>query len=248
MHTKKHLGFTGLRNILSKRFSRIGDHRDKEKVNHRIHDVFMSAYAMMYFQDASLLEFQRRLESSKHGNNLKTMFSVESIPSDTQMREIMDEVDSKELAPVFDHFFRLLRREKHLEGYRVFDKYYLCVMDGSEYFSSENIRCPGCLRREIKKKQKGEASVRYTHQIVQAVVVHPRISQVIPLCPEEVRNTDGKEKQDCEMNAGKRLLEKIKTSHPGLPFVIIADSLYSKQPIIEMILSLGMRYTAYRKA
>jgi hypothetical protein len=46
MYTKKHLGFTGLRKLLSKRFSRIVDHRDKEKVNHCMHDVFMSAYAI----------------------------------------------------------------------------------------------------------------------------------------------------------------------------------------------------------
>jgi hypothetical protein len=240
MHTKKHLGFTGLRKLLSKRFSRIVDHRDKEKVAHAMHDVFMSAYAMMYFQDASLLEFQRRLESSKHGNNLRTMCGVESIPSDTQMREVMDEVDSKKLAPIFDDFFRLLQRGKHLEQYLAFGKYYLCVMDGSEYFSSEKIRCPSCLTREIKKKR--ETAVRYAHQIVQAAIVHPRISQVIPLCPEEVKNADGSTKQDCEINAGKRLLQKIKTSHPKLPLIIIADSLYSKQPVIEMILSLGMRF------
>jgi hypothetical protein len=245
MHSKKHLGFSGLRNILSRRFSHLDDHREGEQVKHRMHDVFMSALAMMCFQDRSLLEFQRRLQSTRHGNNLASMFHVRSIPKDTQMRDIIDEVDSVELEPVFNDFFRAVQRGKHLEGYRVFGKYYLCVMDGGEYFGSEKIECPSCLARTIKKKH-GDG-IRYAHQIVQPAIVHPKRSPVIPLCPEEVRNTDGREKQDCETNAGKRLLRKIRTAHPKLPLIIAADSLFSKQPFMEEILSLGMRYVLTAK-
>jgi hypothetical protein len=245
MHTKKHLGFTGLRKALSKRFSRLHDHRDSEVVEHRMHDIFMSAFAMMYFQDASFLEFERRLQSSKHGNNLNTMFAVESIPSDTHVRDVMDEVDSSDVEPLFETFFRLLQRGKQLEGYRVFDRYYLCTVDGSEYFSSEKVHCPSCLTREIRKK--GGNGVRYAHQIVEAAIVHPRIPHVIPLAPEEVKNTDGKDKQDCETSAAKRLFMKIRKSHPKLPLIIIADGLYSKQPVIEEIKRLSMRYVLVAK-
>jgi hypothetical protein len=245
MHIKKHLGFSGLRNILSKRFSRVSDHREREQVTHRMHDVFMSGLAMMCFQDRSLLEFQRRLQSSRHGNNLATMFDVHSIPKDTQMRDAMDEVNSRELEPLFDDFFRVVQRGNHLEGYRVFGQYYLCVMDGGEYFASEKIQCPSCLTRTIKKKH--SEVLRYAHQIVQPAIVHPKRSQVIPLCPEEVRNTDGREKQDCEINAGKRLLSKIRRSHPKLPLIIVADSLFSKQPFMEEVLSLSMRYVLVAK-
>jgi CRISPR type III-B/RAMP module RAMP protein Cmr1 len=208
MYTKKHLGFTGLRKVLSKRFSRIPDHRSE--ADYRMHDVLMGGLAMMYFQDPSLLQFEKRSQCSKIGNNLKTMFGLESIMSDTQMREVMDEVDPDEIQGAFRDFFRLLQRGKHLEEYRVLNNYYLCVLDGSEYFGSEKVHCASCLTQEIKKKR-----TRYSHQIVQAAVVHPKKSQVIPLAPEEVKNTDGKEKQDCETNAGKRLLEKIRKAHPG---------------------------------
>ena len=71
-----------------------------------MHDVFMSAFAMMFFQDPSLLQFQQRLEDEGHMNNLKTLFHVESIPKDTQMREVIDDVDPEEIAPLFDDFFR----------------------------------------------------------------------------------------------------------------------------------------------
>ena len=236
-HTKKHLGPSILRETLSERFRLIGDGRQETKTYHAMHDVCMSAFAMMFFQDPSLLQFQRRMEDEAHNNNLKTLFHVASIPKDTQMGDVLDEVDPEELMPLFDDFFRPLQRGKHLERYQVLDGRYIVAIDGSQYFTSEKISCPGCLIREDRS-----GKVRYSHQIVQAAIVNPTMRQVIPLAPEEVRNTDGKEKQDCEITAGKRLLGRIRTSHPKLPLVVVADSLYSKQPTIEEMVRLHMNY------
>jgi hypothetical protein len=95
----------------------------------------------------------------------------------------------------------------------------------------------------VKKK----GSPRYEHQIVQAALVRPGKRQVIPLCPEEVRNTDGVDKQDCEITAGKRLVRTLRKDHPHLPLIIVADSLYSKQPFIEALAKEGMRYVLVAK-
>src|SRR4030042_1649609 len=96
MHTKKHLSFSALRKMFSSRFLEIADFRQEGKVEHTIHDVLMSGFAMMFYQDSSLLEFQQRLQEAIHKNNLQTLFQVESIPKDSQMREVIDEVESRE--------------------------------------------------------------------------------------------------------------------------------------------------------
>jgi hypothetical protein len=228
--------------MLSKRFYALTDTRQEAKKGHAMHDVFMSGFAMMFFQDPSLLQFQQRMEDEAHVNNLKTLFHVESIPKDTQMREIMDAVDPEEIMPLFDDFFRPLQRGKHLEQYRVLDGRYIVALDGSQYFTSEKISCPGCLIKEDKK-----GKVRYSHQIVQAAIMNPDMRQVIPLAPEEVKNMDGKEKQDCEINAGKRLLARIRKSHPVLPLISVGDSLYSKQPTIDALTALHMNYVLVAK-
>jgi len=245
VRTTLHLRFPGIRKVLLKRFSRIADHRDREKVGHELRDVCMSAVAMFCYQDPSLLQFQKRTEAPILGANLRNLWSIASVPSDSQMRTVMDEIDSGEFEGLFTTFFRLLQRGKHLEQYRVLGTYYLCVVDGGEYFSSDHIGCPSCLRRTVKKKR-GDV-LQFSHQIVQAALVHPKISQVIPLCPESVRNADGTVKQDCETNGAKRLLAKLKKVHPKLPFIIVADSLYSKQPMIEGIVSRDMRYVLTAK-
>ena len=241
MQIKKHLSFGALRKMLSERFLSIKDHRQSGKIKHTLHDCMMSGFAMMFYQDPSLLQFQKRLQEAVHTNNLYTLFKVQYIPKDTQMRDVIDEVDSRELEPLFEYFFSPLQRGKPLEGYRVLDKY-IASMDGSGYFSSDKICCPGCLRKEGKK-----GNVRYEHQIVQAAIVHPDKRQVIPLATEEVKNTDGTDKQDCEINAGKRLIKKIRQSHPKLPLIIVTDSLQSKQPFIEGLKEEDMRYILVAK-
>lgn len=72
--------------------------------------------------------------------------------------------------------------------------------------------------------------------------MHPGKRQVFPLAPEEVKNTDGRDKQDCEIEAGKRLVNKIRRSHGKLKIIIVGDSLYSKQPFMEELAEEGMRY------
>ena len=185
---------------------------------------------MMFLQDPSLLEFQRALQDATNNNNLKTIFSVQSIPKDSQMRDVLDTHSYDSLLEVFTDFFKELQRGKHLEQYRFLSGYYLVTLDGSDYFSSEKIHCDNCLSKKIRG-----GGVRYYHQILQATVVYPGKRIVIPLAPEFIRNTDGKDKQDCEVNAGKRVIKKIRKAHRQLKMIIVADSLYSKQPFIEDI-------------
>lgn len=72
--------------------------------------------------------------------------------------------------------------------------------------------------------------------------MHPDMRQVIPLMPEEIRNTDGASKQDCEMNAGKRLIPKLRKAHPQLGIILGGDDLFSRQPIIEDAVAAKMHY------
>ena len=64
-------------------------------------------------------------------------------------------------------------------------------------------------------------------------------AQVLPLAPEFVRNSDAKggnyRKQDCEINAGYRMLERLRADYPRMAAIIVADSLYSKQPFVEQL-------------
>jgi len=49
LHIKKHIGFSGLRKMLSERFLQIEDYRTSGKVKYSLHDFFMAGFAMMYW-------------------------------------------------------------------------------------------------------------------------------------------------------------------------------------------------------
>lgn len=241
MHVKKHLSFSGLRKTITKRFEEIEDHRQRV-LDYSLSDCLMSAYAMMFLQDPSLLAFQRRLQESRNANNLKTIFHIGAIPSDTQLRETLDEVDPTGIEVLYTDFFRSLQRGKHLEPYQVLDSRYLIALDGSQYFSSDKIHCPGCLSRTSS-----QGKVSYSHQILQPVLLRPGKRQVIPLAPEQIKNEDGTKKQDCEINASKRIVQRIRRDHPKLKIIIGGDGLYSKQPFINELKRHRMSYLLVAK-
>ena len=78
--------------------------------------------------------------------------------------------------------------------------------------------------------------------------MHPNCPEVIPFMPEQIANSDGATKQDCEMNAAKRYIAKLRKYFPQLDLLIGGDSLFSKQPIIEDALNLRMHYLFAAKA
>jgi hypothetical protein len=176
-----------------------------------------------------LLAFQRSKEEEVREKNLRTIFKVTNVPEDTQMREVLDKLNPEYLEKIFGDYFSNLQKDKILKNYIFLDGSYLVSIDGSEYFSSDKISCSCCLTRTSSETKK----TRYLHQILQAVLINPNQKHIIPLAPEQIKNEDGMIKQDCELNAGKRMLNKIRKAHPKLKIIITADGLYPRNSFID---------------
>ena len=237
LKAKKHLNFNALRKSLSKCFSAVTDKRQQKKCVFSQHDVLMSAFACMYFQDPSLLHFQKRLEQKHQSNNLKTIFDVSNIPSDSQLRDVLDNVPSEELTSVFKDYFERLRRHKHLDAYAILPNVLMCTIDGTQYHRSKTVHCDCCLTKEHK-----EGETTYSHGVLQGAIMHPDQKQVLPVMPEAIKNTDGTKKQDCESNAAKRFIRNLHEAHPRQKFMICGDGLMSHQPMIETTIDEDMHY------
>jgi hypothetical protein len=232
---KKHLSFTALRRSMSAHFRALADERQQNKCIYSQHDILMSAFACMYFQDPSLLQFQIRMEKKYQRHNLQTMFSVKDIPQSTQMRTVLDTVPSGSFAPIFKDLFERLRRHKHLEEYAILPDTVLCAIDGVVVFGSKDIHCEQCLH-----KQHGNGDKSYSHGILQGAIMHPDKKQVIPLMPEAIKNGDGGKKQDCESKAAKRFFQHLRKTHPRQKCLIGGDGLMSHQPMFETAQEYGM--------
>src|SRR2546428_8755029 len=60
--------------------------------------------------------------------------------------------------------------------------------------------------------------------------------------PEAIIKHDGSEKNDCERNAAKRFITKLRHDHPHLGFIITEDGLSSNAPHIETLHDYGCHY------
>lgn len=227
MNVRKNLSASGLFKLVKAEFEKIKDWRADNQVI-SLADALMSGFAMFSLKDPSLLAFDNRRTTD---GNLKRIYRIETIPCDTQMRTILDEVDPEELRSQYKAVFLQLQRGKVLEKMVFMDDSYLFSMDGTGYFSSKQVHCSSCL--EKKSSQTGEIS--YAHQLLGGAIVHPDFAEVIPFAPEAIIKQDGETKNDCERNAAKRLLEKLRQDHPHLGLIIIEDGLSSNAPHIAEI-------------
>src|SRR4030095_958162 len=229
---RKHLSADALLRLVHSGFANIPDDRPDD-VDISLADVLMSAFAMFSLKSPSLLAFdQQRAEG-----NLHTIYGIERVPCDTYMREILDPVSPKSLRPVFKSLFRQLQRGKALEEMVFLDGYYLLALDGTGSFSSQTIHCASCLHKVHRN-----GAITYYRQLLGAAILHPDCREVIPLMPEPIIKQDGTEKNDCERNAAKRFIIKLRQDHPHLQFIVTEDSLSANAPHIETLHDHGCHY------
>jgi hypothetical protein len=230
--------------MLSTRFAHIPDIRQADRVAYSLHDTLMSGFAMMFFQHPSLLEFQRKMQQRRGRCNLETIFAVHEVPSDTQMREILDGVPVELLRQVLPELFAKVRRAGWAQDFKStvpsgfhHGDYDSAMLDGSDYFHSTRVQCPGCVQRTDRTGQ-----VHYRHTVVSATLVKAGSHRVLPLDVEAVRNSDGQDKQDCELNAAKRLLSRLRQEHPQLPLILGGDDLSCHEPFIAQLRELRLHH------
>ena len=222
---RKHLSADALFGLVRSGFANIPDYRLSDP-DISLTDALMSAFAMFSLTSPSLLAFDKE----RAEGNLDTIYGIERVPCDTLMREILDPVSPESLRPVFKSVFRQLQRGKALEPMAFLEGHYLLALDGTGYFSSTQIHCASCLHKVHRN-----GSITYYHQMLGAAIIHPDVREVIPLMPEPIVKQDGTDKNDCERNAAKRFVAKLRQDHPHLKFIVTEDGLSSNAPHIETL-------------
>ncbi|MCK4963233.1 MAG: hypothetical protein KAS19_12135, partial [Anaerolineales bacterium] len=234
MKAHKFLSADGLFALIHAEFEQVSDQR-AENAKIPLVDALMSGFAMFSLKDPSLLAFEER---SRTDDNLNSIYRIKNVPSDTQMRSILDDVEPVRIRPVFKRVHRELERSGKLHEFVFLEGSYLASLDGTGYFSSKKIHCSSCLQKVNKKT--GE--VTYSHQLMGGVIIHPKRREVIPLMPEPIMKQDGETKNDCERNAAKRFLARLKQDYPKLTFTITEDALSPNAPHIRELNKHGYHY------
>ena len=232
------LSFDDLQSILHQRIDQLPDHRKKgPNTRYSVQDAALGAFGVFFTQSPSFLEYQRHLQQAKGQNNAGTLFGVQTIPCNNQIRNLLDPMMPSQLDGVFLEVFSGLEHHGWLANLRVFSQQLLVAMDGTQYFSSYAIHCPHCLRRHTTNGQ-----TLYYHTAITPVIVSPGCPEVIALPPEFIMPQDGHDKQDCERVAGKRWIDKHAKHVAPYGVTLLGDDLYSNQPLCELALQNGCNF------
>jgi hypothetical protein len=230
-----HLSAPALLNQVRKDFEQVDDPR-RYGQQFSLTDVLMSGLAVFSLKFPSLLKFDENRNEVRIRANLQSLFGVNQAPCDTQLRAVCDQVNPVELRAPFIHINQRLYDHGLLENFRYLGGF-LFSIDGTGQFASSSISCPQCCQRHHRNGQIG-----YYHQLLAAVMVHPDQKQVLPLFPEAITHQDGDSKNDCELNASKRLIKQLREAFPSWPIRVVEDSLFANGPHVKLLKELNIGY------
>jgi hypothetical protein len=197
-------------------------------------DFGLSAFALFFMQSASFLAFQRAVEKGQGRSNCQTLFGIGKIPSDNYIRDMLDGADPALLQPCFERMEQLLAAPPLHQAFARLGDRILIAWDGTEYFCSQKLGCPHCLRRK-----RANGAVESYHTLLATTAVAPGHSKVVPLFPEFIAPQDGAEKQDCERTAAKRWHARHADRLRALRPVYLGDDLFACQSIVSMLMDAG---------
>jgi len=224
------LGLTHLIKELEAVFEQFPDKRSGKNSRYKLADAGMGAFSVFFTQCPSFLARQQELKQQKGRSNAEKLFELREIPSDNQIRNLLDPVDPMYLGRFYRQTYQALEQVGVLKSFRSHADQLLVVLDGTEYFSSKKIHCENCNHRILQN-----GATNYFHSVLTPVIVQAGNEHVISLEPEFMVPQDGQEKQDCEIQAGKRWLEKHGEYYAKQGVTILGDDLYSRQPYCQAV-------------
>jgi hypothetical protein len=129
-------------------------------------------------------------------------------------------------------------RSKQLDALKGSDGRFTLALDGTSLTYSYKRHCDKCLTTTYD-----DGTVHYHHALLVASIVDKikKVSIVVAVIP--IENTQGSDKQDCELNATKKLLKHIKKLAPQMRFNISVDGLYLSAPFVTQAKQLGHEVT-----
>jgi hypothetical protein len=117
------------------------------------------------------------------------------------------------------------------------------AIDGWEPFCSYDRHCPGCLTRQVTVGQ--TVRTQYYHRYVVALLLGERVEVVLdmePVLSADVRKERGQvgvASHEGELTAGRRLVQRLRTTYGRWLDVIVGDALYGNGPFLRVVQQCG---------
>ena len=204
---------------LNNLFSNLTDKRHKSYIKYNIRSIIMTRLFALLCGITTMSEINTEFNKEQAIKNL-------SIICEDNLKEIPDWQTIQDV--IEEYMFKALLRSKMFDRFR-YNGCIQLIVDATGLTALDYNLNGNCLARTRDGKTK------YYKYVLEAKVVFG--SMLISIDSEWIENNklnNEKDKQDCEVNAFKRMAPRIKKNYPKLKFIITGDALYATTPIINL--------------
>lgn len=219
---------------LINRFEGLTDVRHQSYVKYKMKVIFIVRLMALMCEIKSMNGLTREFNTEETIKNIAQIcgLELEEIPHCDTINDVFETIKPEEIEEIIKYMINKMIRNKMLEKYKIRGKYYHIVVDGTGLATSKKKYNANCLVKN-KTDKNGNEYQEYSTYVLEAKLVVGEM--VFSIGSEFVENEqENVSKQDCEINAFKRLAKKIKTSYPRLKIIIGADALYASKSIMDI--------------
>lgn len=227
---------------LISKFEGLTDLRNQSYITYKMKVIFMVRLLGLICEIKTMQGLTRELNTEEAINNIAQIcgLELEEIPHCDTINDVFEKIEVKEIEQIIKYMINKLIRNKMLDKYKIRDRYYHVVIDGTGLATSKKKYNKNCLVKN-KTDKNGNEYQEYSTYVLEAKLVVGEM--VFSIGSEFVENEDETvSKQDCEINAFKRLAKKIKEEYPRLKILIGGDALYASQKVLEICKENNWKY------
>lgn len=227
---------------LIKKFNGLTDLRNQSYVKYQMKVIFIVRLMGLMCEMKSMQGMTRELNTEDAIRNIAQICGLEldEIPHCDTINDVFEKVKVEEIEKIRKYMITKLIRGKIIQKYKIRDKYYHVIVDGTGLATSRKKYNENCLVKN-KTDKNGNEYQEYSTYVLEAKLVVGEM--VFSIGSEFVENANEKEtKQDCEIKAFKRLAAKIKREYPKLKILISGDALYASKPVLDICKGNGWKY------
>lgn len=220
-------------------------------------DPRVQGYCIYTQADYIMMGILKNICGTKSMNNMDENFNEQScidnlrylsedsylteMPNKDSLTYYLKMLDPGQLAKVRKKMIQALIKRKNFDRARVSDSCWRIVLDGTGIHYYTEKPNENCLI-ERRKNPDGSETVRYFNKVLEAkLILGDKL--VMSIDTEFVENeSEDVPKQDCEINAARRLLDRIKEHYPRMPICVQGDALYAAESIMRQCRENGWHY------
>lgn len=189
------------------------------------------------FNEENCIDTLRIMSGNKH---------LKEMPHYDTLNYYLERLSPECIANLRKKMVTKLIRSKQFHKFRLQGKYWRIILDGTGLFYFKERHCENCLC-VVKTDETGKQSKQYYHKVLEAKIVLSE-NIILSIETEFIENENERvSKQDCEINAAKRLLKRIKKEYPRLPICIEGDALYATEPFMKLCRKYNWHYLLTQK-